>query len=108
MDVSGETQAAIIFNQEYCRINFIFWDRRQNQIELRKYFKTLVSNQRANGGSSLKLPGEVPGLPVAPVVIEPAPPVVVPPPLPVSDSLGDVLVAAQALVDRIRALMQRS
>lgn len=102
--MGGTTQEfndAVAFNREFCALNGIPWDRRQNQIALMQYFKTIVKNQRSSGGKSYHLPGELPKSDVPPASPSPIPPPSVPAPHPNMDTLENILMGAQSVVNRL-------
>lgn len=67
----------IEWNREYCRLNYIPYDARQNQDAWKAYFKSLLTSDRRRGANVLKDPDDyvqtapvLPEQPKAPSVAE--------------------------------------
>lgn len=96
---------AIEYNKEFCQLNHIPYDSKQNQEALRNYFKTLIRNNRAGGGNAYTDPDEI-FRPYTPPY-QPSVPAVTPSVTNDMVDLNNLLIHAEAQVALIKSLIAK-
>ena len=95
-----EREVAIIWNKEFCLLNHIPYNSREEPIAAKSYYTTIARNNAANGGSAFKLPGTIVPTPPSPSPINPTTP------LP-SASITNALSAAREVVRQLEAMIPK-